>query len=209
MRRLIACLVMLVAPYTQASIVTFDMSVEFSGATPPAGAAPWIRATFDDGGGSGSVVLTMESLNLVGTEFVRSWYFNLNPLLDLNALVFSAPTKVGTFEDPTITRGVDAFQADGDGLYDLLFAFDNAPPSDRFGVGDAVSYTITGIPTLTANSFNFMSTPAGGHGPFPTAAHVQGIGAGGDDSGWVTVPEPATASVCLLGAAMVLRRRRD
>ena len=50
--------------------------------------------------------------------------------------------------------------------------------------------------------------PGGGHGPYPTAAHVQGIGDTGDDSGWTTVPEPASATILLAGALAVFRRRK-
>jgi hypothetical protein len=160
---------------SQAAIVSWDLNIEFSGATPPAGAAPWLRASFDDGGTSGSVTMTLTPLNLVGSEFVRYWYFNLDPALAPTSLVFSAPVKAGTFTDPVLAVGVNAFQADGDGLYDIELAFANSG-AERFGAGE-VSYTITGIPALTASSFNFLSAPAGGNGPFHTAAHVQGAAA--------------------------------
>jgi hypothetical protein len=54
-----------------------------------------------------------------------------------------------------------------------------------------------------AESFNFLSAPDGGSGPFLTAAHVQGIGPRGDDSGWVTVPEPTGLALAGLGAAVL------
>lgn len=192
-----------------ASVLTYDLSVEFSGATPPAGATPWLRAVLDDGGSPGSVAMTLSTPNLVAKEFVSKWYFNLDPVLDPTSLIFSAPIKVGSFTDPTVNLGVNAFKADGDGKYDIKLAFatnDGFPT--RFGVGDAATFMITGIPTLTASSFNFLSLPAGGHGPFPTAAHVQGIGPCGANSGWVTVPEPATMSLLGIGGALGLVRRR-
>jgi hypothetical protein len=54
---------------------------------------------------------------------------------------------------------------------------------------------------LDAYDFNFLSDPAGGAGPFPTAAHVQNTGPDGTGSGWVSVPEPAT--MLLLGFGLV------
>ncbi len=178
----------------QGSVISYGLSIEFSGGTPPAGSTPWITATFDDQNTPGTVQLKLETTNLVGTEFVRGWYFNFNPLLNLSDISFSAPVKTGTFSDPTINMSTNAYKADGDGKYDIRIDFATSGPN-RFGVGDSVEYTITGLGSaaaLVAADFDFMSQPDGGHGPFPTAAHVQGIGPGGSNSGWATVPEPAS-----------------
>jgi hypothetical protein len=70
--------------------------------------------------------------------------------------------------------------------------------------------TLSSGGTLTAASFDFLSTPAGGHGPYLTAAHVQSIGAG-EDSGWVTAPEPATLGILATGTAfcfLAARRKK-
>ncbi len=197
-----------------AGTVVFDSSIEFSNGTAPAGSPPWLRATFDDGGGSGKVNLKFEATNLTLNEFVSGLYFNLDPSLNPLSLTFGPITKVGTFDDPSISTGVDGFKADGDGKYDLLFGFETSGKdggSHRFGVGDSMSVDISGIASLTANSFNFLSAPDGGHGPFYTAAHVQGIGRSGDLSGWVTVPEPSSwllASLGIGGCAALRRRSR-
>jgi hypothetical protein len=191
----------------QAASVTFEMNIEYTGAFPPTGAAPWLTATFDDGGSAGSVELTLEATNLTNPEFVFQWLFNLAPALDPNDLVFSAPTRAGQFIDPAINLGVDSFQAAGDGYFDIQFAFNHTNgPSNKFGAGDAATYTITGIASLTADSFDLLSAPGGGHGPFPTAAHVGGINDA--NSGWVSVPEPSALSLSAFGALALLRRRR-
>ena len=189
------------------STVSYDLSVEFSGAAPPEGSAPWLKATFDDGGSPGSVSLTLTATNLTGDEFVGSWMFNLDPTLQPTDLQFSAPVKTGTFSDPPIGLSSNGFTADGDGDYDIEFDFvEGGGANDRFGVGEAAEYTITGIAGLTADSFDFLSFPHGGQGPFHTAAHVQGIG---EDSGWVTtVPGPASLSLLAVGAIALARRRR-
>ena len=92
---------------------------------------------------------------------------------------------------------------------DIQFAFDTAPPGDRFTTGETVVVTISGV-GITAEDFDVLSAPAGGHGPYPTAAHVQGIGASASGSGWVTVPEPSGAILFGVGtllAGAAIRRR--
>lgn len=209
--RKITCMAMVVvlfSPVALGDVVTFELGYQFNATgTPPTGPTPWLRATFDDGGTPGSVDLLLETPNLVDAESVFDWYFNLDPALDPTALAFSAPIKTGLFADPVINTGVDAYMADGDGRYDIWFDFATADGgANRFGVGDSLEYTITGIPTLVASSFNFLSLDMGGYGPFYTVGHIAAI-APSNTSGWITVPEPATA-VLMLGALALLRRRR-
>lgn len=201
------CVLVLGTQMAGATIITFQASVEFSNGTAPVGAPPWLTATFNDSGGSGSVVMTLTATNLTGNEYVSNWDFNIAPSLDVGSLVFSGPTKVGSFTDPTISEGEDQFKADGGGTFDIKVHFATSDGSNTlFGAGDAVSYTITGIPTLTANSFNFLSSPSGSKGLFPMAANVLGIGAD-NCSGWVSTPEPATVVLLAIAGLMALRRR--
>lgn len=67
-------------PQAGAALITFPLSMEYSGATAPAGPTPWLTAVFDDGDEAGSVMLLLEATNIVGTEKVRDWNFNLDPL---------------------------------------------------------------------------------------------------------------------------------
>ena len=64
----------------QATKITFDLKTQFSGGPPPTpNGLPWLQATFDDEGESGSVKLTMKVQNIPGDGFALGWYFNFNP----------------------------------------------------------------------------------------------------------------------------------
>ena len=66
-----------------------------------------------------------------------------------------------------------------------------------------MSYTIS-APGLTAADFNHLSEPAGAHGPFYTAAHIQNAtGPGSGGSGWIApIPEPSITSLAIMGAVL-------
>lgn len=219
-------LLSLAATNLSATVITFPLSIEYSGGTPPAGSLPWLTATFDDEGTPGDVKLKLTATNLTGTEFVTKWTFNLNPTISPANITFSAPAKTGSFANPTISKTVNAFSAGPDGNYDIEFSFATSNAgggTQRFGVGEAAEYTITGLGTaagLIASDFAFKSQNGnqGVGGPFYSAAHVQGIGAGGNDSGWVTiqpgfdpfgnpVPEPTTLALVALSMGCGIIRR--
>ena len=140
----------------------------------------------------------------------------------LSSLVFtfqSASVGVGL---PTISKGQDAFKADGDGFYDIKFSF-SQPPVSAFSSGDYVTYLISGVTGLASSDFTGVSAHGGGAGQWYAAAHVQGINATGDNdcgsmSGWVNpneaviqpVPEPSIqflVGACISTGAWWARRR--
>ncbi|MDH5408516.1 MAG: hypothetical protein OEY00_07890, partial [Gammaproteobacteria bacterium] len=61
-----------------ATVISYALDYEFSGASAPAGSGPWLYATFDDGGSAGTVSLTLEA-HLFADEFDGSVYFNFDP----------------------------------------------------------------------------------------------------------------------------------
>jgi len=198
----------------QASIITMDLNGTFSGDHPQSNVSPWLTAQFDDHGSSGSVTVTLTASNLMGSEFVSDWYLNLDPtftVAQLASLTLTPSVITGAFTLPTVTAGVNAYQADGDGNFDIKVAFATAnQDSKRYGVGESCQIVVSGIPSLTAGSFSFKSNPP--VTGYLTAAHVQSIYVDGitTTSGWVApVPEPGTLVLAVLGiAGMIMFYRR-
>lgn len=205
---------LVLAGAARGGMITFSLIEEFSGGTPPEGTVPpaWLTVTLDDGVDvtDGLVTLTLAATNLTGSEKVKEWCLNLDPFFNPTNLLFHNAVKTGTFNEPTISTGTDAFRSAGDGYYDIEFAFDHTGnASQNFGSGDSIQYTVSlsSGGTLSAASFDFLSSPASGQGPYHTAAHVQSIGAG-EDSGWITAPEPATLGILAAGTVFCLLTAR-
>jgi hypothetical protein len=196
-----------------ATILTYNLDVEFSGGDDPQGPTPWITAVFNDQTdaiGANGVRLTMSTTNLVGSEFVEQWLFNFagDPLLlSFNAVDISdaPPTLIDT--------GDNAFMADGDGKFDIKFAFETADTPDRFTGGEQVVYDIGYGSPIDVFDFRLESQMGGGNGAYGSAAKIQGIFQDASGSGWIgeteedgggpgsIVPEPI--SVALVGSALL------
>jgi hypothetical protein len=202
----------LLAPASVRADFFYHFDDVFSG-TGPAGGTPWVDALFTDIS-PGTVTLKVSNVGLVDAEFVSELYLNINPAYNPTSLIFTPVSSSGGFATPTINLGTDGFKADGDGKYDIRFNFLTSS-GNTFSAGESFTYQITGVPTLVASDFIFLSTPAGGHGPFDAAIHVQGIC--NDASGWadphngaviVLVPEPAPGVLLVLAAGLFFYGRR-
>lgn len=193
----------------RAGSVIYTLDYTFSG-TPPSGAAPWVDVTFQDVN-PGTVALTISNVNLTGQEFNVDVYLNLNPAKDVTQLTFAEQSASSGLSGLSTSTGENAFQADGDGSYDIDVGFATANDG-RFMGGDYITYQITGIPTLVASDFEFLSYVGGGQGVYYAAAKIQGISSG--LSGWIgstqPVPEPGFAGFLVLagGVCWWMRRRR-
>jgi hypothetical protein len=188
----------------------------FSGTAPASTSQPWIDAVFVDVT-PGTVRFAVTNLNLSGSENVGGLYFNLNPRYSPSVLALSVEGGSGGFLTPSVSLGANTFKADGDGMYDILFSFDEGgTDATRFTANEYLVWRITGIPTLTAADFAYLSKPAGGAGPFYAAVHVQRIGTR-SLSGWIAatdissvsaVPEPTALTLLVGGLALMIARRR-
>lgn len=205
-----AAIALLIAAPASATTFTVDLETEFSGGADPAGGAPWITLTFDDSvGGANTVQLTISNVGITAAEFVSGIYVNFDSALDPDLLTITAVDV--TASTPAVSTGVDAFKADGDGFFDILFNFPPPPGQQaaKFTAGESVVFDLSYITPINANSFDFESAMGGGNGSFTAAAHVQGIAGG--LSGWIgNVPEPGSFAllVAALGLAARLQRRQ-
>ncbi len=181
--------------------ISWDLTYEFSGAWAPEGTLSVILN--DTGQPADTVKLIVDAGDLVATEFVSELYLNVNP--DFTPTALEINDLGGPYTVDSIEQGVDAFKADGDGKYDIHinFSTSNSNPELRLGAGDKAEFTIVGGEGFDSSDLEYLSAPAGGHGPFYVAAHVQGIGGEDDNSGWVTTPVPEASTIILFGSGLL------
>ncbi len=193
--------IFVVAGSASAASVTFDLSIVFTGPGNPTGSPV---AVIDDGGGAGSVTITMDLSALSGgEEKVQDWWFN--SAVDPAGLSFIYQGGSSTGPEAAIsfqssfndnTGNADGLKADGDGFFDILFSFPTGADSS-FGAGEVVTYSVTGD-AITAATFNIFSAPGtgGSSGPFLSVAHVLGT-PNGESVHMGAVPAPAAVWLLL------------
>jgi hypothetical protein len=189
-------LFLLVAAPVNTFALTFNLDFLYDGSS-PAGASPWLTVTFEDIT-TDQVRLTLNSANLIGSENVASWYFNINPTIsDLTPFYDSGPSAlVLTGQNNQTAGSASGFDI---GMYftEPFRAADQPAVYNFFGTG------------LTASSFDLVNEG----GSFFSAAQVLGIGANaafawiadsqnnGPGPGPAPVAEPATMILLSCGMA--------
>jgi hypothetical protein len=190
----------------RANAIQFTLNYEFTGGVTPSG--PLVVTLTDAGGGGVDAAFDLTGLS--STEFVTEWYLNL-ALGDLSGVGFSVISKVGSFDDPSFSKGIDGFSPSVGtaGNFDLLLSFATSGSDSgahRFGAGEILNAHFSGV---TAADFVALST-GGTEGAFHSAAHVQGIPPTGGSGKVGDVPDGG-ATIILLGAGLaalgLLKRR--
>ena len=181
----------------RADPVTFVLGgADFSGPTANTGGDITVHIANIAGG----VRITVTN-NLVDPgAFLSSLYLNTSvaPLADAVGTCVNCAATGG--QTMTFNFGSDAFQADGDGRYDILIDF-STEAANRLLAGEVVVFDITSTTVgFTSDSFLVFSAPGGGNGPFRAAAHIQSLPDGQSD--FITeIPEPT--SMLLLGSGLL------
>lgn len=181
----------------QADPVTFVLGgADFSGPTANTGG----NITVQIANIAGGVRVTVTN-NLVDPgAFLGALYLNTSvaPLAGAAGTCVSCAATNG--QTMTFNFGSDAFQADGDGRYDILIDFSTAS-ADRLLPGETVIFDLTSTTAgFTSDSFLVFAAPGGGNGPFRAAAHLQGLPNGQSD--WVAEEIPEPTSMILLGTGL-------
>lgn len=204
-----------------ASASQMNLGLVFSaGSVPPSNpSGPWLNYSVQSLGPNSIFFTLTATTNMTDPEKIKEFFFNFDDTLTVADLSFTLQGTAGAFTTPTISRGLNALKADGDGWYDLRLNFDTSGGlADYFNAGDSISYllTYTGAGAMTEASFEFLSQPGGSEGTYYAAAHILSTPNGGSAwlgattvEGFPPVPEPSIAALVLAAfGVMGLRRVR-
>jgi hypothetical protein len=211
---------LLCAPAARGAISTVDMQLttSFSGTPPPSHAQPWMDAVFQDIGNN-KVQVTITAPNITSSEYDHLLYFNFTDTKNVNNLIFTPVSAQGA-AFPSVSKGVNKFQGDSGGNYDIQLSFPSANSSLQFNGGDKIVLTITSSQGMSFSSLDFaMLSQPGKAGAFYAAAEIVTPGKNQNVEGFIgdktpptitSVPEMPSGlwagALCLSGIVLGLRR---
>jgi len=189
-----ASIAMLLSSLTaSATIITATLDTDFSG---PQNATVFPVVTFDDMDTAGSVQLTVDISALDTANKISDLWFNFAG----DATLLSFINEVGPATSSRLTCNncntlgpMGHFRPDGDGFFDVHFAWPTADAT-AFSGGSIYQIDLT-LAGITANDFNLVSIApenAESNSFHCVAVHLQGLGPG-DDS------DHLGASTCEVG----------
>lgn len=179
---------------TRANSITFDFGQSTSGTS------PLMTAVFTDVGPN-QVDLTLTAPGLSANNSVNSLYFNFNPALAPENLVFTPTGSTGGAQ-ASVQAATDSFKTGGGGKFDIMFAFGSSTP---FVAGDSLDYLITDPDGFSTADFEYLDTLCAGVSQAYAAVKIeQSSGVIVLDSAPQAVPETASsAGLLALGLAGV------
>jgi hypothetical protein len=204
--------IMLTGTMASAAPVVIELGREYAFNTQPAGAGPFLRATFTQTG-TDTVAIRLERLFSDPQATINRWLFNLDPSMNLSQLEVS---QVG---GPVahVHKNANGVGAGGGSLFDIRLLWP-ASPGRKFDGSHSEANFIMSMPGLTTESFLFGSVGGQAHATnLASVALVDRVQ--GTQSGWFThsesspsvVPLPPAVWAGAAGLAMVgayIRRRR-
>jgi hypothetical protein len=179
-----------VAKPSRADTVIFNLNQSLNGAT-PVGTQPWLTATFTDV--SPGVVQLVMSNNMISSEFVHDWLFNVANPPGAQNLTFQQVGGVWAQVSPLSSEDVTTGGAQTKGAwFDVGFIAPNNVNS--FVGGTTSTWLITGS-GLTASSFEVMSEPTTDFGTPPKGGYFQLVYSAADIRGITDIGQGTSGSI--------------
>lgn len=200
----------LVAAQADAAEIVFDNWIIVTGDDPSPDVNSIAKITITDSGAD-TVTIRLDHLaTSADGQFITKGFLNIDPMP--GSLTLSNIVNSQFFDYNTNIEEAFTFDLDGEntaGIYfDLSFDFDTSNNDDRLYPGNYVEFNLTGS-GLDALDFLAFGQPNGENpGNIYALLHVQGLADGGSVK-IGAVPEPASMAALAIGAAALLRRRRN
>lgn len=204
------------ASFATADTVSIEYSLPYSGATTPAGARPWLTATFEDTKGEfgEAVLVTLSTSGLTNQEYLSSVFFNFRESIDPGSVRVSDVSRENFLGTADFRLGRQDDQNAGGGYrFDLEV---DLPNSGRERLAGSGVYAFLLETERGLNIYDLLvTTLSDSKEESLSVAHVQALSDG--SSVWISagskfgdvpavgaieVPEPSTYGAAVVSAGM-------